>query len=487
MQNSEQKTIYNFLWRFAERCGAQGVSFIVSIVLARLLAPDVYGTVALVTVFTTILQVFVDSGMGMALIQKKDTDDLDFSTVFYFNFSVCIFLYLGMFYAAPYIALFYGKPELTAMVRVISLTLVISGVKNIQQAYVSRNLLFKRFFFATIGGTIFSAFFGIALAYMGYGCWALVAQQLSNATIDTLVLWITVKWRPKRMFSFDRLKRLFSYGWKILVSALLDTGYNNLRQLIIGKVYNSSDLAFYNKGMQFPNLIVTNINTSITSVLFPVMSQEQDNINKVKGMTRKAIRTSSYIMWPLMVGLAVVSEPLISFMLTDKWLPCVPYLRIFCFTYVLWPIHTANLDAIKAMGRSDIFLKLEIVKKIVGVLSIVVTLPFGVYAMALGYLATGPLSAIVNAFPNKKLLNYTISEQLKDLLPFVFMSGIMGACVWPIQMLPLPKIVIIIIQVLVGGIVYVAESKLFHIDIFDECINIVKKLLKMSNKREELE
>lgn len=297
MKKDTKRSVFsNFIWRFAERCGAQGVSFIVSIVLARLLTPEAYGTVALVTVITNILQVFVDSGLGSALIQKKDADDLDFSTVFYFNFSVCIVLYMGMFFAAPYIADFYNQPELVSLVRVISLTLIISGVKNIQQSYVSRNLLFKRFFYATLGGTIFSAVLGIVMAYYGYGVWAIVAQQLSNAAIDTLILWITVKWRPKFMFSFNRLKGLLSFGWKMLASALLDTGYNNLRQLIIGKLYSPSDLGFYNKGQQLPNLIVTNINSSIDSVLLPVMSKEQDNAEQVKLMTRRAISVSTYIM-----------------------------------------------------------------------------------------------------------------------------------------------------------------------------------------------
>lgn len=262
------------IWRFLERCGAQGVTFLVSIVLARLLDPSVYGTVALVTVFTAILQVFVDSGMGNALIQKKDADDLDFSSVFYFNLSACILLYVGMFFAAPLIASFYNMPDLTPVVRVLSLTLIISGVKNVQKAYVSRNLLFKKFFFATLGGTIGAAVIGIWMAWKGYGVWALVAQHLFNATLDTIILWVTVKWRPKRVFSLERLKGLFSYGWKLLVSALLDTGYNNLRSLIIGKLYTSADLAFFNRGKQFPNLVVTNINTSIDSVLLPI-SQAQ--------------------------------------------------------------------------------------------------------------------------------------------------------------------------------------------------------------------
>lgn len=479
MQDNDirQKTLSNLIWRFAEQFGAKGVYVIVSIVLARIISPDAYGTIALVTVIITILQVFVDSGLGNALIQKKNADDLDFSTVFYFNVAVCLILYAGLFAAAPLVARFYKMPELTALVRVLGLTVVVSGIKNVQQAYVSRNLLFKRFFFATLGGTIFSAFLGVWLAYRDYGIWALVAQQISNVAIDTLILWVTIKWKPKLMFSFDRLKTLFSFGWKLLASALLSTIYSNIRQLIIGNAYSSADLAFYNKGEQFPNLITININSSIDSVLLPVMSQEQDDSATVKNMTRKAIRTSSYVMWPMMVGLAVIAEPLVSFVLTDKWLPCVPYLQIFCFVYALWPIHTANLNAIKAMGRSDIFLKLEIVKKLVGILFIIITVPFGVFAMSLGYLVTEPVGVLINAFPNKKLLNYSFREQVVDLLPFIFMSVIMGVVIWPIHFLVLPDIAKIALQVIFGILIYVAESKMLHIDIFEEYMQLLKNMI----------
>ena len=388
---SSNKVFSNFIWRFAERCGAQGVTFVVSIVLARLLDPSVYGTVALVTVFTTIMQVFVDSGMGSALIQKKDADDLDFSSVFYFNIMMCSVLYLIMFVAAPFIAAFYKTPELTPVVRVLSLILIISGVKNVQQAYVSKNMLFKKFFFSTLGGTIGAAIVGITMAYLGFGVWALVAQMLFNTAVDTTILWITVKWRPKKMFSLQRLKGLFSYGWKLLVSSLIDTVYNDLRQLIIGKIYSKSDLAQYNQGKKFPALIVTNINTSIDSVLLPTMSKAQDSANTVKNMTRRAIKTSTYLMMPFMVGLAVCAEPLVRLIITEKWLPCVPFLRIFCFTYAFYPIHTANLNAIKAMGRSDLFLKLEIVKKIVGLAAILSTMWISVMAMAYSLLFTSVL------------------------------------------------------------------------------------------------
>lgn len=261
--NTKNSVFSNMVWRFAERCGAQLITFVVSIVLARLLAPEDYGKIALITVFTTILQVFVDSGLGTALIQKKDSDDLDFSSVFYFNFIVCLVLYAGMFFVAPFIAKFYEDISLTPIVRVISLTIIISGVKGIQQSYVSKNMLFKKFFYSTLGGTIFSAILGIYLAYAGAGVWAIVAQQLSNTTIDTFILWITVKWRPKKLFSWKRLKKLLSFGWKILVSALLDTVYTNIRSLVIGKMYSSADLAFYNQGDKLPSVIVNNINTSI--------------------------------------------------------------------------------------------------------------------------------------------------------------------------------------------------------------------------------
>ena len=461
------KTIKNFIWRFAERCGAQLVTFIVSIVLARLLAPEDYGTIALVTVFTTILQVFVDSGLGTALIQKKDADDLDFSSVFYFNFFVCIVLYIGIFLAAPIIAGFYGDSSLIPIIRVISLTILISGVKGIQQSYVSRNMLFKRFFFATLGGTIFSAFFGIVLAYVGCGVWAIVAQQLSNTAIDTLILWITVKWRPKKMFSWRRLKGLLSFGWKLSVSSLLDTVYNNLRNLIIGKFYSSADLAYYNQGDKFPKIIVTNINSSIDSVLLPTLANEQEHIERVKSMTRRAIKTSTYIMAPLMMGLAFCATSIVKLVLTDKWLPCVPYLQIFCVTYMFWPIHTANLNAINAMGRSDYFLKLEIAKKTIGMILLLSTMRFGVMVMAYSLLISSITSQIINSWPNKKLLRYGYFEQLKDIFPSVLIALFMGACVTLVKLLGFSDLLTILIQVPLGAFIYIGLSSLFHLEVYD--------------------
>lgn len=470
----------NMFWRFAERTGAQGVSFVVSIVLARMLAPEDYGLIALVTVFTNILQVFIDSGMGTALIQKKNADDLDFSSVFYFNVVFCVILYLLLFIAAPWISMFYGKPELTNVIRVLGLTLIISGIKNIQQAYVSKNLIFKRFFFATIIGTVISAFVGIGLAMIGFGVWALVAQGITNSVIDTLILWFTVKWRPKKVFSFARLKGLFSFGWKILCSRLLETVYQDIRQLIIGKMYSSSDLAFYNRGKQFPNLIITNINTAIDSVILPVMSNVQDKKAELKRMMRRAVMTSTYIIMPIMVGLAACSEDIVRVLLTDKWLETVPFIQVFAVQFAFLPIHTANLNAIKAMGRSDIFLKLEIIKKVMGIVLLFGTMWFGTLAMAYSLLANAVFSLFVNSGPNKKLLGYGYKEQFMDIVPSAGLAVAMGIIVFLVGQINIAPILVLLIQVLVGAVVYIAGSVLFKLEAFCYCKDV---MMSMINKK----
>lgn len=479
----KSSVLSNFLWRFAERCGAQGVSFIVSLVLARLLTPNDYGIVALMSVFISILGVFIDSGFSAALIQKKDADDLDFSSIFYFNLVSCSLLYLILFFAAPLISAFYGRPEMTAMVRVLGITFLISGVKSVQTAYVSKNMMFKRFFFSTLGGTIGAAFVGIGMAMMGFGAWAIIAQSLFNNAVDTLILWLTVRWRPKKQFSFARLKQLFSFGWKLFASGLLDTVYNNLRTLIIGKVYTSEDLAFYNKGQHLPDLIITNVNSSIDSVLLPTLSAAQDDPEAVKSMTRRSMQTSTYIMAPFMMGMAACAVPLIRLLYTEKWLPCVPYLVIFCVTSMFYPVHTANLNAIKALGRSDLFLKLEIIKKIVGLITIVITAPISVMAMGYSLLVTCVLGQIINSWPNKKLLNYSYLEQLKDILPGILLAAFMCLCVYPVQWLGLSDIVTLLIQVPLGAVIFVGGSALLKLEAFTYLWGMVGPAVKKLWKR----
>ena len=472
-----KSVITNFIWRFLERTGAQLVAFVVSIVLARILEPDAYGTVALITVFTAILQVFVDSGLGSALIQKKDADDLDFSTVFYTNVFLCLAIYVGFFFAAPLIAKFYDNMDLVPYIRVLGLTIVISGVKCVQQAYVSKNMMFKRFFFATLGGTITAGVVGIAMAYMGFGVWALVAQQIINLTIDTVILWITVKWRPKLMFSFERLKGLFSFGWKLFTAALLEEVYTDLRSLIIGKVYSASDLAYYNRGDQFPKIIVTNINTSINSVLFPALSKVQDSKESVKSMTRRSMKTSTFIMAPMLIGLAACGKAVISILLTDKWLSAYPFMVVFCITYIFYPVHTSNLNAIKALGRSDLFLKLEIAKKVVGLVVLLITFRISVMVMAYSLLFTSITSQIINSWPNKKLMNYSYIEQLKDILPGIGLAGFMGICVYCVNFLHLNNWLTLIIQVPLGAIIFISLSAILKIETFSYCANMAKPLI----------
>lgn len=475
LQNSSSaNVIKNFFWRIGESGGAQLVSFLVSIVLARLLTPEDYGVIALVTVFTSILQVFVDSGLGTALVQKKNADEVDFSSVFYFNVLICLVLYAGMFVAAPVIARFYDNPIYIPLVRVLSLTLVISGLKNIQQAYVSRHMIFKRFFFSTLGGTIASAILGIVMAYAGFGVWALAAQYVSNTAIDTLILWVTVPWRPRKKFSWMRLKELLSYGWKLLASALMDTGYTSLWNLLIGKVYSAADLSFYDQGSRYPKAVISTISNSIDSVLLPTMSSVQDDRAQIKSMTRRSIMTSVYVMAPLMMGLAGCAKPLVSLILTDKWLPCVPFLRIFCITYMFWPVHSTNLNAIKAMGRSDLYLRLEILKKIIGIGLLLCTVKISVMAMACSLLISSFASQIINSYPNWKLLNYRYLEQLRDILPSILLAVAMAVAVGTVPFWGYGNVLTLCIQIPLGVVIYVAGSAVFRMESFRYLLNMIE-------------
>ncbi|MCQ2387263.1 MAG: lipopolysaccharide biosynthesis protein [Clostridia bacterium] len=482
MEVTSKSVFSNFIWRFLERWGAQLISFVVSIILARILEPTVYGTVALIFVFTAILQVFVDSGFGTALIQKKDADDKDFSTVFFFNIFVCTILYIILFFFAPLIAKFYGSTQLTPYIRVVGLVLIIAGVKGIQVSYVTKKMQFKKFFFSTLGGTIVAAFVGIFMAYKGYGVWALIAQNLVNQIIDTIILWITVEWKPSFYFSFKRLKSLFKFGSKILIASLIDTTYSELRTLVIGKKYSADDLAYYNKGNQFPSLAVNNTSSAFNSVLFPSMSIEQDKKENVKAITKRAIKTSSYILSPLLIGLAACSTAFISLLLTDKWLPAVPFMIIGCFSGLMNPMNAANLNAIRSIGRSDITLKLEIIKKILDACIIAITMWFGVLWIALGSIIGVFCAQILDAVPNKKLINYGYFEQLKDLLPSFLLSLFMGVVVYCVNFLGLSNWLTLLIQVPLGIVIYVGFSLIFKFESFKYCLNMIKSIFSKNKK-----
>lgn len=471
----KSKTISSLLWKFAERTGAQAITFVLSIILARLLSPSDYGAIAILLVFITIADVFVNAGFGSALIQKKDADDLDFSSVFYFSFIFSVFVYLVVFLAAPFIANFYNMPILEQTLQVLALRIPVAAMNSVQQAYVSRNMQFKKFFCSTLSGTAASAVVGIFMAYNGYGIWSLVGQYLSNAVINTIVLFSVISWRPQLIFSLQRLKSLFSYGWKLLLSGLLETGYQSLNSLLIGKFYTPTDLAFFDTGKKFPMVIVTNINSSISSVMFPTLAFEQDEPEKVKAHTRRAIQISSYIMWPMMLGMVACADSIVSLVLKDKWLQVVPYLQIACITYGLLPIHTANLQAINAMGRSDIFLKLEIVKKVIGITALLISIQYGVLVVAITYLITGIMATFINSYPNKFLLKYSYYEQIKDMLPSFLLSLIM--CIL-IKILPfdgLSTFFRLVLQIIIGVTMYILLSIIFKNEAFEYLVKVIKE------------
>lgn len=479
LKNEDTKLIVlsSLFWKLMERGGTQGIQFIVQIVLARLLLPEEYGLIALITVFITFANLFVQSGFNTALIQKKDADKMDFSSVFYLSLFVAGLLYVILFVTAQFIADFFREPQLVPLLRILSCTLFFGALNSIQNAYLAKNMMFKKLFFSSLGAIVVSGAIGVITAYSGWGVWALVAQQLVNQFVVTIILWFTIKWRPSLLFSFKRVTVLFSFGWKLLVSAVLCTLDRNIRTLIIGKNYSSDMLGFYNRGQQFPEIIGINIDGSIQSVLFPAFASHQDNLKKVKNMMRRAIMTSSFIMFPMMVGLAVVAEPLVKLLLTDKWVPAVPFLQISCAAEALIPIQTTNLQAINALGRSDIFLKLEIVKTIISLIILGISIPFGIYAMAWGVFLSCVISTFINAYPNFKLLNYSYIEQWKDIMPTLVIALVMGTIIYPLSFLNIAVWQILIIQIVVGAIVYFSLAKIFKIESFSYLIATIKEII----------
>lgn len=489
----KSSVITSLIWKFLERIGTQGVQFVVAIILARLLAPADFGLIALVTVFVMIANVFVQSGLNTALIQKKNADNLDFSTVFYSSLALATVLYLGLFFGAPLIAKFYNNQvELISVIRVLGLMLPLGALNSIQEAYVARNMMFKKLFYRSVGAIIPAGIIGVVCAYLGFGIWSLVAQQLLNALLICVIMWFTVKWRPSLSFSFERWKRLFSFGWKLLCSALLDTFYRNIRDLVIGKLFTPTDLGFYNRGDQFPKIIIANINSSIQSVLLPSLSTVQDDRVRLKSLARRSIKTSSFLILPMMTGLAAIAKPLTLVVLGEKWLPAVPFIQICCFSYAFWPIHTTNLSAINAVGRSDVFLKLEIIKKCYGlaVLALAIWLFRSPIGIAMSAAITAPLGSFVNAYPNKKLLNYGFIEQMKDFVPSLLLSLVMGVIVYfggdiMTDSLGVSPILLLSVSVVVGLLLYLGLAKILRFECLDYLIKTLKEFRNRKSSSKE--
>ncbi len=474
----------NFFWKFAERISAQVISMVISVVLARLLGPADYGVVAIVMIFITFANVFVSDGFGKALIQKKDSNALDFCSVLYFNFAFAVILYLILFFTAPLIADFYGSGYeiLVPIIRVLALRLPLTAINSVQQAYVAKKMIFRKFFVATLFGTFLSGIVGICMAYGGFGAWSLVAQYLIGTLVGTVTLGVALRKKPQLIFSLDVIKKLLPFGMRVLGVGLLITGYQEIRALIVGKVYSSSDLAYYDKGRQFPNLIVNNINTSIGAVLFPKMSNEQNDMFKIKATMRNSIRFSAYVLSPTMLGLAAVAEPFIRLILTDKWLPAVSLLQMFCIVYLFYPIHTTNMQAINSIGRADVTMKLEIIKKIIELVLLVCAMQISVKAIVVAEVITATLFVFINAYPTSKFVKYSIKEQLLDIFPNICMALLMAAAVYALNYLPIGDFIKLVIQVAVGVSLYLLMSLITRNKEFKFILSIVSDVFNKRRK-----
>lgn len=461
-----------------ERFGVQGVQFLLQVILARMLDPEHYGVLSLMVIFTALANVFIQNGFNAALIQNKDVTEEDFSSVLWASLGIAGFLYGVIFLCAPLIAGFYAMPAIIWPLRVLALMLFPGALNSVQLAKVSREMDFKKVFYSNIGGVVVSGIVGVVVAWMDGGLWALVVQTMLNITVACIVMGITVKWRPQPICNFTRLGALFRYGWKLLVSGLVDTLYTDLRSLVIGKKYDSGTLGYYNRGKQFPQFIINAINGAVQSVLLPAMSAQQDDKAKVKALTRNSVMISSYVVFPMMAGLAGIAEPLVRLLLTEKWLPCVPYMQIYCFTFAFYPVHSGNLQAINAMGRSDVFLKLEIVKKTVGIIMLMVAVVCfdSPIAIAMTGVITTITGSFINAYPNKHLIGYSYLEQMKDIVPSIIASIAMLLGVLAVELLVLPDIATLVVQITVGVGLYAAISAVFRMEAFRMIIRALKSI-----------
>ncbi|MBR2871215.1 MAG: lipopolysaccharide biosynthesis protein [Clostridia bacterium] len=456
----KNKTVSSLLWKFGERISAQLVSMIVSIVLARLLTPDDYGVVGIIAIFFAFANVLISGGFNAALIQKKDANIEDYSNVLFISLISSTIVYLILFFCAPYLAHIYDKEILVPVIRVMGITLFISAFKSVLCAYISSRLQFKKFFLSTIVGTIISAVVGIVMAAKGYGCWALVGQQMTNVLIDTLVLYFSTRVRFVFKFTPRKAKGLFRYGWKILVASEISVLYEEINPLIIGVKFSAANLAFYAKGKSFPNLINASLADSLSAVLFPVMAKIQDDKEAVLRCTRNYMRLTSFVIFPAMIGFLAIAENFVLILLTEKWLPTTIYIQMFCIVYMFNIIQVGNLQVIRAIGRSDIILKLEIIKKSLYsiVILLFVFLTNDPVYLGLACIVNTGLATVINTYPNKKLIGYKYSMQLSDLI-WNFLTAIaMGAVVWAIGLLGINLYLLLILQVFTGVIVYTLLS-----------------------------
>ena len=482
-QNNEhlKKSAFGgMMWSMAERVCARRVSLVVSVVLARILMPEDYSLVSIVAIFFVLCNVFISGGLNTSLIQKKDADELDYATVLWTTLAMAAVMYAGMFLCAPLISGLYGKPALIPVIRVMALTFFINAFKSVLSANTSSHLQFRKFFFSTIIGTVISAFVGIFMALRGFGAWALVAQEMTNSLIDTLVLFFTTRLKISFRFSGQRLKSLFAFGSRNFLSSMLTVIYDQLTPLIVGLRFTTEDLAFYTKGKSFPELINSTLSDTMATVLFPVMAQVQDSTDHIRGITRRYIKTASYVIFPVMLGMFAVSDAFLTLLLTDKWLPSAAYIRIFCVSYMFNLVNVGNIQAIRALGRSDIVLKLEVLKKSIylAVLCAFLFLSDRPQLLAVSSVVCTLIAVALNSFPNRKLIGYRFRWQLADILPNLLLSGVMCLIVMLLGRLPLAPLPLLLVQVVSGVAVYVLASAVTRNESFFYLLDFLRHSLK---------
>ena len=465
----------SFLWKLLERCSVQLVSVAVTILLARWLYPDDFGVIALILVFIAFAEVITDGGFNTALIQKKDADETDFSTIFYASVVIAVVMYFALFFSAPMISRFYEMESLTKVIRVLSLTLPFYVLNSIQRAYVAKEMLFDKLFVSSFVSVLISGIIGCVMALKGFGVWSLVAQKISNQALVTVTMWYTVKWRPVLRFSFNSFKTLFGYGWKIFMTNFIITLFVKIRHLIIGKLFTASNLAYFERGDLFPSYIGDNLISAVQSVLLPTLSEQQDDRARVKSMMRRSTKSTALLTCPIMAGLFVAAKPLTILLLTEKWLPIVPFIQIMCVSNIFKPLTISNAEAIKAMGYSNIILKLEIIKKIVDVIILVVSCQIGLMAIAYGVALYNFLCIFINLYPNIRLLDYRIREQIADVFPSYLTAIIMALSIFWIGRLDMAPIFILLSELVMGAAVYVGLNYIFKVESFTYLYNFLFK------------
>lgn len=476
-ESLKNKTIKGVGWSAADALLGQGVTFIVGLVLARLLSPDEYGLIGICLIFTTVLNGIVDSGFSNALIRKKDVTDEDYNTMFTTNMAISIVLYVLLFISAPFVSDFFHRVELTALVRVTGLVLFCNALSITQVTILAKKIDFKTKTKASLVSAVVSGVMGIVMAFMGFGVWSLVAQQLSRQLLYTLCLWVLNKWWPKFTFYKDSFKYMWGFGWKLLASGILNNVWNQLYQVVIGRCYTSSTLGHYTRANEYASIFSSNLTLIVQRVSYPVLAEIQDDKERMVQGYRKVIKITMFVTAVCMISLGAVSEPLIYTLIGTKWQEAATYLPLICISMSLYPLHAINLNILQVLGRSDIFLYLEILKKIVGIVPIVIGIFCGIYYMLLTSILTGVISLYLNTWYTGKTLNYSFWKQLRDIAPSYFTALVIALAVYFLKYLSLPYYVVLMLQIIVGLVACITISEIFKFDEYKELKTIVIKVV----------